>query len=156
MQHDIVKKWKHSGLNCCVIKVSDVLGENYMSGLRFFDMGSASSWYCGYVGIDKTNDLFEVNYHDDKIEEKIDVHGGVTFSDFGNQYLDKKLWWLGFDCAHYGDEWEWNEEEVIKETERFAELISKFAKKTETKAKTTTKTKTNVKTKTVVKKKGKK
>lgn len=36
-----------------------------------------------------------------------DVHGGLTFA--GSQLAhvpvleDEKLWWYGFDCAHYGD-----------------------------------------------------
>ena len=32
----------------------------------------------------------------------IDVHGGLTYSDNGVEYLDG-LWVFGFDCAHAGD-----------------------------------------------------
>ena len=33
-----------------------------------------------------------------------DVHGGITWSDWGkNNSFSKPGWWLGFDCAHSGD-----------------------------------------------------
>ena len=38
------------------------------------------------------------------------VHGGITYSD-GNNYpikKDYKLWWFGFDCAHFGDAKDWD------------------------------------------------
>ena len=33
-----------------------------------------------------------------------DVHGGITFADFGkNLMANKPGWWIGFDCAHCDD-----------------------------------------------------
>ena len=33
-----------------------------------------------------------------------DVHGGITFSGkFSKDVMNKKGWWIGFDCAHSGD-----------------------------------------------------
>lgn len=33
-----------------------------------------------------------------------DVHGGITWSDWGkNNKFKKPGWWIGFDCAHSGD-----------------------------------------------------
>lgn len=55
--------------------------------------------HCGYVGFDKDHILYNVGYQD--LEEIIEVHGGLTFS--GKQEEFKDQWWLGFDCAHYGD-----------------------------------------------------
>jgi hypothetical protein len=33
-----------------------------------------------------------------------DVHGGITWSDWGkNNSFEKPGWWIGFDCIHSGD-----------------------------------------------------
>ena len=68
---------------------------------------------CGYVGVPKGHPFFEKSY-DDLNEEDINVHGGLTYSgksqDKEMDYLlppqgdsTNNIWWLGFDCAHYGD-----------------------------------------------------
>ena len=70
---------------------------------------------CGYVGVFEGNPNFGRDYND----VDADVHGGLTFSDFSTyganldesrhicHALDRgepgRVWWLGFDCAHYGD-----------------------------------------------------
>lgn len=70
------------------------------------------SW-CGYVGVAEGHPLFEKQY--DQCEA--DVHGGLTYSDFCQDTDDEskgvchvplegrphRVWWLGFDCAHYND-----------------------------------------------------
>ena len=39
-----------------------------------------------------------------KLELYFDVHGGITYSNKDDTYpIESDLWWLGFDCAHYGD-----------------------------------------------------
>ena len=59
-------------------------------------------WRCGYVGIDKSSPLFGVEYNneDHDLEDKIKVHGGLTFSD---HFPSSDLWWFGFDTAHCFD-----------------------------------------------------
>lgn len=67
---------------------------------------------CGYVGVDSSHAAFERNYD----EVDVNVHGGLTFSDFCSPGNDEhgichivedgendRVWWLGFDCAHGGD-----------------------------------------------------
>ncbi len=67
---------------------------------------------CGYVGVGKDHEYYNVDY--DTID--VDVHGGLTFSDScqtGSPEVvvrhipqpgrSDDIWWLGFDCAHYGD-----------------------------------------------------
>lgn len=55
---------------------------------------------CGYVGVPKGNFFYGKSY--DEISDYIDVHGGVTFA--GKRDFSKEdLWWIGFDCGHYGD-----------------------------------------------------
>ena len=75
---------------------------------------------CAYVRIPKRHIFFGKGYSG-AIEEKINVHGGVTFSSphlpfdntsiisiFGKQILKitwkpKNEWWIGWDYAHCGD-----------------------------------------------------
>jgi hypothetical protein len=58
---------------------------------------------CGYVGLDANSGLYEIQY--DSIENRIEVHGGLTFSD---TFVDSDLWWLGYDCAHSCDQTRFN------------------------------------------------
>jgi hypothetical protein len=109
------KKWVYKGLKCAVIFVRQ-------------------SHRCGYVGLKKDHPYYGKDY--DEID--VDVHGGLTFGDFGDdKFLDKDLYWLGFDCAHLGDktlgssfaddnERFWTLEEVVKETEKLADQLAKI------------------------------
>ena len=67
---------------------------------------------CGYVGIPPTLSLFEKEYGDERID-RLDCHGGVTFSDRCEPVQDEShgichtgavandtVWWIGFDCNH--------------------------------------------------------
>lgn len=66
---------------------------------------------CGYVGVSPGHPAYQMSY------SNIDysAHGGLTYSDFcegepgtGICHLPEpgepdRVWWLGFDCAHYRD-----------------------------------------------------
>lgn len=66
---------------------------------------------CGYVGVPEGHPLHGKDYDD----VNVDVHGGLTFANScaedGDESLDichktagqDRVWWLGFDCAHYLD-----------------------------------------------------
>lgn len=59
---------------------------------------------CGYVGIPIGHKYYKMNYNDIDIE----CHGGLTYSrDYLIGQNDENKWWIGFDCAHYGDEHDW-------------------------------------------------
>lgn len=74
---------------------------------------------CGYVGVTEGHPAFGVEYDNVRNAEGdwIEVHGGLTFSDFCAHGGDEsrfvchvpdegepdRVWWLGFDCAHSGD-----------------------------------------------------
>lgn len=59
---------------------------------------------CGYVGLPKENEYYNVDY--DNID--IDCHGGLTYSEsFLYGQADRDTWWIGFDCAHYFDKNDW-------------------------------------------------
>jgi hypothetical protein len=55
---------------------------------------------CGYVGIPKGHKYYKKSY----IDIPIDCHCGLTYSkkDLYSQ-SDKDTWWIGFDCAHACD-----------------------------------------------------
>lgn len=59
---------------------------------------------CGYVGVPDDHLAYGKDYDDD-IFNAVMVHGGLTFSGFRQATAGEPtdLWWLGFDCAHYGD-----------------------------------------------------
>lgn len=62
-------------------------------------------YLCGYVGVPPGNMLHGRSYNEvyDVIDP--DVHGGLTYSDKGQEDLGENpaAWYFGFDCAHSGD-----------------------------------------------------
>lgn len=70
---------------------------------------------CGFIGITESNINYRADYP--TVDKFVDVHKGLTFSDFGTHGLDRddinykrcyddegyELWWFGFDCAREGD-----------------------------------------------------
>jgi hypothetical protein len=82
-------EWRHaSGLPCLIVR-------NHMGSL------------CGYVGVPPAHPLYMRHY--DRCD--VEVHGGLTHSDHCHGGICHKpepgeetdIWWLGFDCAHWGD-----------------------------------------------------
>lgn len=66
---------------------------------------------CGYVFLPDDHKLVGKDYSAPELEN-IDVHGGLTFSDWGKNILKAVFgvegvlnapWTLGFDCGHLGD-----------------------------------------------------
>lgn len=63
---------------------------------------------CGYVKLHENHPLFGINYKESDVYDKIDVHGGVTFTgtlDTGHNHdsHNPKDFLVGFDCAHVDD-----------------------------------------------------
>lgn len=73
---------------------------------------AGSGALCGYVGLPKDHPDFGKSYDDISDYE---AHGGLTFAGSCRPNADESkhichkadgddhVWWLGFDCAHYGD-----------------------------------------------------
>lgn len=55
---------------------------------------------CGYVKIPPSHRFYEMA--DDELYG-LEVHGGITFAGWIPAEGGKEEWWIGFDCAHYGD-----------------------------------------------------
>ena len=74
----------------------------------------AGNW-CGYVGLPPEHPLYGKGYNNDGVD--FEVHGGLTFANKCSPGENEAqgichtpgpgepdhVWWLGFDCAHYGD-----------------------------------------------------
>lgn len=59
---------------------------------------------CGYVAVTDNPKIFEKIIEK---EEYFDVHWGVTYAKGGKgstHPVESDMFWLGFDCGHYGDE----------------------------------------------------
>ncbi len=80
---------------------------------------------CGYVAIDDNHPLHFKDYpldherYPDLIPESyLNAHGGVNYS-YASQGVvslneNDNLWWLGFDCAHFGDYVPYNSSLALK------------------------------------------
>lgn len=65
---------------------------------------------CGYVGVPPGHPYHGLDYQKCDV---VDVHGGLTYADkcaesghichVARPGEADDVWWLGFDCAHYGD-----------------------------------------------------
>lgn len=69
------------------------------TGLICLRLSVRGGHYCGYVRVPAESALHGKDY-DDALFADVEVHGGLTFA---NEHDGREGWWLGFDCAHYGD-----------------------------------------------------
>lgn len=82
-------QWQHAGYACLIMR------------------GPVGA-LCGYVGIPEDHPCFGKHYDSCEVEG---AHCGLTYSDacsgsichIPEPGMPDKVWWLGFDCAHYGD-----------------------------------------------------
>ena len=84
------------------------ISENLMYGKYkgyYYNIVDNHSHPTAYVGVNKSNKYYQVDY--DTIHDMIDlsVHGGLTYSAHCPYYPwpHLNLWWLGWDYAHLGD-----------------------------------------------------
>ena len=71
------------------------------SGLRAVVVVQDHGSRCGYVGVPEGHAASGKDYD----ELDINVHGGLTYAGCNDSYPAPSdgLWWLGYDCAHWGD-----------------------------------------------------
>jgi hypothetical protein len=110
-------EYEHAGLLCRL----KLLYSGTNTGTHKFRMH-----WCGYVQVPGTHPLFgepeRVN------TEGLSVHGGVTY----NQFEEDGHYWIGFDCSHWGDgenpnQENWKDQDyVTQETNTLAEQIQKL------------------------------
>lgn len=109
--------WEHAGLTCA---------------LRHGAFGCP----CGYVLLPPQHPLHKVEHGDERLCE-LDVHGGVTWSSWFDDFGEgPHLWAIGFDTAHAGDFYVaypdckplWDDEHARAETERLADQLAPLAR----------------------------
>jgi hypothetical protein len=96
----------------------------------FFLKDYKKGWGNGYIAVPPSHFLWGMDY--DKINELVDVHYGLTFSDVIDsgstafkEHAPEGYWVFGFDTAHYDDSLEkWPKEAVEAETKKlFAQIF---------------------------------
>jgi hypothetical protein len=76
------EEFEHAGLKCLILRHPELKHLN------------------GYVALPKGHPYYGKGYDDIDVE----VHGGLTFAQEGDgKNWAKGYWWVGFDCAHWGD-----------------------------------------------------
>lgn len=84
----VEEKWDYRGLQCVVVRAD-------LDGLE-----TVMKHRCGYVRVPPGHAWHGLIY--DEIE--VDVHGGLTFAEIEPcTHEDGTGYWIGFDCAHFGD-----------------------------------------------------
>ena len=83
---------------------------------------------CGYVAIDDKHPLHLKDYPALIPNVKLYAHGGITYS-YASQGVvsineNDNLWWLGFDCAHFGDYLPYNSSLAMKQITGMDDLNS--------------------------------
>ena len=82
-----------------------------------------SGWGNGYVAVPPSHCMHSIDYDRfyylfEGTPNEIKIHGGITYSDFGNGINAPEDWWVfGFDTKHFDDNLEnWPKERVLEET----------------------------------------
>jgi hypothetical protein len=89
---------------CLSIKINrphHVLSEGKHLGFEWVTVSNGLGYRCGYVRLPAGHP-----WHGETDSEIACVHGGITFAEPDvpcEAAGDDDAWWLGFDCAHYGD-----------------------------------------------------
>lgn len=76
----------------------------YIREIKFnkYSMFAQHNHFCGYIEIEPNSPIYTCDY---TTLTHIDVHGGLTFSDFHEVFDESKTkWYLGFDCNHWCDQ----------------------------------------------------
>jgi len=77
-------------------------GEAY--GFQWEVTSNRIGYRCGYVRVPPGHPWHGKDY--DSLEPHPEVHGGLTFAEADTDCGkggDDNAWWVGFDCAHFGD-----------------------------------------------------
>lgn len=82
MHPDGIVKFQYRGYSCLIVR-------------------QPMGYLCGYVRIPNNHPLYLKSLWEYTLDEQIECHGGITYTG-GMKEIDSG-WWIGFDCAHFGD-----------------------------------------------------
>lgn len=81
------------------------LENGVIDGYEYEIVSNGHGYRCGYIKVEPGHPWFAQDY---KNLVSVDAHGGLTYASFGSacpgEHDDKAEWWVGFDCAHLGDQ----------------------------------------------------
>lgn len=119
MNIETVKEFKYKGFECIIKKISYTdKGLFAREKLKCYDLGIREWWLCGYVILPADHPLNGEHYDD--INDVIDVHQGLTYSENG----ENNTWVIGFDCNHLHDGDKENTEEfVVSEIQKVVDQL---------------------------------
>lgn len=121
MEINTIKEFKYKGFECYINRVGFDKGRSVREAISLTgseDFSMRRWWLCGYVVLPGDHPLNGEHYDD--INDVVDVHQGLTFSDNG----DRNTWVIGFDCNHYGDGNKENTEEfVVSEIQKLVDQL---------------------------------
>lgn len=86
---DLVK-FEQSGMQCIIKRCV---------GMQRGDSSASGGHFCGYCVLEEDHPLYKCTWGKWPTEIDDAVHGGITFSDFNDEYG----FLIGFDCAHAWD-----------------------------------------------------
>lgn len=109
MDINTIKEFNYKGFDCFINRVGFYKSQSVREAIDI----------SGYVILPADHPLNGEHYDD--LNDIIDVHQGLTFSDNG----ENNTWVIGFDCNHYGDGDKENTEEfVLSEIKRVVDQIT--------------------------------
>lgn len=109
MDINTIKEFNYKGFDCFINRVGFYKSQSVREAIDI----------SGYVILPADHPLNGEHYDD--LNDVIDVHQGLTFSDNG----ENNTWVIGFDCNHYGDGDKENTEEfVLSEIKRVVDQIT--------------------------------
>lgn len=87
-------------MNVNLTRKSKILGKGIYKGYEWIIL-SYLTHPCAYIVAKKNDVIYNKKYSS---IDFIDVHGGLTYSDWGiNNHISHYSWVIGWDYAHYGD-----------------------------------------------------
>ncbi len=119
-----------------IIKPKKTFSFTIPTDSRLWENINWGGWGNGYVAVMPDHPLYMMDYN--KIHEQfnIDVHGGLTYSDFFKSFkniknvpnLPDNAWVIGFDTLHHGDSIDrWPDEaSVLEEANKLKNQIDKI------------------------------
>ena len=121
MEINTIKEFKYKGFECYINRVGFDKGQSIREAISLTgseDFSMRRWWLCGYVVLPGDHPLNGEHYDD--INDVVDVHEGLTFSDNG----DRNTWIIGFDCNHANDGDKENTEEfVVSEIQKLIDQL---------------------------------
>lgn len=121
MEINTIKEFNYKGFDCIVKRIGYSKGQSARDAINLLgddDFSMRQWWLCGYVVLPGDHPLNGEHYDD--INDVVDVHEGLTFSDNG----DRNTWIIGFDCNHANDGDNENTEEfVVSEIQKLVDQL---------------------------------